>query len=149
MAKSYKFQTLAIQATHSPDKSSGAVSTPITLSTTFERETVGSYKSGYVYSRANNPNRQLLEQSIALLEKGDAGVTFSSGMAAITALFQTLQPGDHLLVPHDVYYATRAMAQTMFGSKGISLSQVAMYDLEAVQKAVSYTHLTLPTILLV
>lgn len=136
MAKSYKFQTLAIQATHSPDKSSGAVSTPITLSTTFERETDGSYKSGYVYSRANNPNRHLLEQSIAILEKGEAGVAFSSGMAAITALFQTLQPGDHLLIPHDVYYATRAMAQTMFGSKGVAISQVAMYDLEAVQKAI-------------
>jgi len=136
MAKSYKFQTLAIQSTHSPDKTSGAVSTPITLSTTFERETDGSYKSGYIYSRANNPNRHLLEQSIALLEKGDAGVAFSSGMAAITALFHTLQPGDHLLMPHDVYYATRAMAQTMFGIKGIVVSQVAMYDLKAVKKAI-------------
>ena len=136
MTKSYKFQTLAIQSTHSPDKTTGAVSTPITLSTTFLRETDGSHKSGYVYSRANNPNRHLLEQSIALLENGDVGVAFSSGMAAITALFHTLQPGDHLLIPSDVYYATRAMAQNMFGTKGIRVSQVDMFDLDVVQKAI-------------
>ena len=136
MSKSLKFQTLAIQSTQILDPTTGAVSTPITLSTTFEREVDGSYRSGFVYSRADNPNRQLLEKSIALLEKGKVGVAFSSGLASITALFQTLQPGDHLLLPHDVYYATNAMARTLFGTKGIEVSQVVMYDLAAVQEAI-------------
>jgi len=136
MHKPLKFQTLAIQSTQIPDPTTGAVSTPLILSTTFERAVDGSYKSDFVYSRADNPNRQLLERSIALLENGKVGIAFSSGLASITALFQTLQPGDHLLLPHDVYYATNKMARTLFGNKGIEVSQVVMYDLAAVQKAV-------------
>ena len=136
MPKKLKFETLAIQSTQIPDKSTGAVATPINLSTTFERETDGSYKSGFVYSRAENPNRQLLENSLALLEKGKIGFAFSSGMAAITALFNTLKPGDHLLIPNDVYYATKVMAENLFGTKGIEVEEVLMSDLKAVKKAI-------------
>ena len=134
--KKLKFETLAIQSTQFLDKTTGAVATPINLSTTFEREADGSYKSGYVYSRAENPNRQLLEDSLAALEKGAVGFAFSSGMAAITALFNTLKPGEHLLLPHDVYYATKVMAEDLFGMKGIEISTVVMSDLKAVKKAI-------------
>lgn len=136
MSKKLKFETLAIQSTQIPDKTTGAVATPINLSTTFEREVDGSYKSGFVYSRAENPNRQLLEKSLALLEKGAVGFAFSSGMAAITALFNTLKSGDHILLPHDVYYATKVMAETLFGDKGIEVETVIMSDLKAVKKAI-------------
>ncbi len=136
MSKLLKFQTLAIQSTHTKDKTNGAVTMPITLSTTFDREADGTYKSGYIYSRIDNPNRHLLEKSIATLEKGKIGIVYSSGMAAITALFQTLQPGDHLLLPHDVYYTVSAMAMELFGTKGIEIEQVVMYDLKAVKKAI-------------
>lgn len=134
--KKLNFETLAIQSTQITDTTTGAVSTPINLSTTFEREADGSYKSGYVYSRAENPNRQLLENSLAVLEKGAVGFAFSSGMAAITALFQTLKPNQHLLLPHDVYYATKVMAEDLFGTKGIAVSTVVMSDLKAVKKAI-------------
>lgn len=136
MSKKLKFETLAIQSTQIPDKTTGAVATPINLSTTFEREADGSYKSGFVYSRAENPNRQLLEDSLAVLEKGAVGFAFSSGMAAITALFNTLKPGDHLLLPHDVYYTTKVMAETLFGDKGVEVATVVMSDLKAVKKAI-------------
>jgi len=136
MSKKLKFETLAIQSTQIPDKTTGAVATPINLSTTFERETDGSYKSGFVYSRAENPNRQLLEDSLAVLEKGAVGFAFSSGMAAITALFNTLKPSDHILLPHDVYYATKVMADTLFGNKGVEVETVVMSDLKAVKKAI-------------
>ncbi len=136
MNKKLKFETLAIQSTQLPDKTTGAVATPINLSTTFEREADGSYKSGFVYSRAENPNRQLLEDSLAVLEKGAVGFAFSSGMAAITALFNTLKSGDHLLLPHDVYYATKVMAEMLFGDKGIKVETVVMSDLKAVKKAI-------------
>lgn len=136
MPKSLKFPTLAIQSTHAKDLTNGAVTPPITLSTTFERESDGSYKSGYVYSRIDNPNRQLVEKSIATLENGAVGVAFSSGMAAITALCQTLKPGDHLLLPHDVYYTAAAMAREIFEPNGIIVEQVVMYDLKAVKKAI-------------
>ena len=136
MSKHLKFETLAIQSTQTTDTSTGAVTTPINLSTTFEREADGSYKSGYVYARIENPNRRLLEDSLAALEKGVVGFAFSSGMAAITALFNTLKLGDHLLLPHDVYYATKVMAEDLFGTKGIEISTVIMSDLKAVKKAI-------------
>lgn len=136
MSKKLKFETLAIQSTQIPDKTTGAIATPIHLSTTFEREADGSYKSGFIYSRIENPNRQLLENSLALLEKGKVGFAFSSGMAAITALFHTLKAGDHLLIPHDVYYATKVMAENLFVAKSIEMSEVVMSDLKAVKKAI-------------
>ena len=134
--KKLKFETLAIQSTQMPDKTTGAVTTPISLSTTFKREADGSYKSGYVYARMENPNRRLLEDSLATLEKGAIGFAFSSGMAAITTLFNTLKPGDHLLLPHDVYYSTKAMADNLFRAKGIAVSTVVMSNLKAVKKAI-------------
>ena len=136
MEKPLHFSTLAIKSTLKTDPTTGAIIPPITLSTTFERGTDGSYKNDFVYSRENNPNRQQLEKSIALLENGAIGVAFASGMAATTALFQTLQPGDHILLPHDVYYATSVMAQTIFGNKGVEVDHVAMYDIKAVKKAI-------------
>ncbi len=136
MSKQLKFETLAIQSTQVPDHTTGAVTTPINLSTTFEREVDGSYKSGYIYARIENPNRRLLEDSLAVLEKGAVGFAFSSGMAATTALFNTLKLGDHLLLPHDVYYATKVMAEDLFGAKGVEISTVVMSDLKAVKKAI-------------
>ena len=73
---------------------------------------------------------------MALLEKGAVGFAFSSGMAAITGLFTTLKPGTHLLLPHDVYYATKVMAESLFATKGIEVSEVVMSDLKAVKKAI-------------
>ena len=136
MSKQLKFETLAIQSTQITDKTTGAVATPINLSTTFEREVDGSYQSGYIYARIENPNRRLLEDSLAVLEKGAVGFAFSSGMAAATALFNTLKLGDHLLLPHDVYYATKNMAEELFGTKGVEISTVVMSDLKAVKKAI-------------
>lgn len=136
MPNKLHFETLAIQSTQLPDTDTKTVSTPIFMSTTFEREADGSYASGYIYSRMDNPNRQLLEKSIALLEQGAVGLAFASGMAATTALFQTLPTGSHLILPHDAYYTTNDLAKTIFGDKGISISEVVMTDLAQVQQAI-------------
>lgn len=130
------FETLAIQSTQLPDTDTKTVSTSIFMSTTFEREADGSYASGYIYSRMDNPNRQLLEKSIALLEEGAVGLAFASGMAATTALFQTLPAGSHLILPHDAYYTTNDLAKTIFGDRGIGISEVVMTDLAQVQQAI-------------
>ncbi len=136
MSAKLHFETLAIQSTQLPNKDTKAVSTPIFMSTTFERAADGSYPSGYVYSRMGNPNRQLLENSISQLEKGEVGLAFASGMAATAAVFQTLPPGSHLILPHDAYYTTNDLAKTVFGSKGIQISEVNMTRLEEVQAAI-------------
>lgn len=136
MPSKLHFETLAIQSTQLPNDTTKAVSTPIFMSTTFERAVDGSYPSGYIYSRMDNPNRQLLEKSIALLEKGEVGLAFASGMAATTALFQTLRPGSHLILPHDAYYTTNDLAKTVFGNKGIQVTEVDMTKIEAIRQAI-------------
>jgi cystathionine gamma-synthase len=131
-----KLETLAIQSTLMPDANAGAVVPPIYLSTTFEREADGSYHHEYVYSRADNPNRKLLESSLAALENGAVAISFASGMAATTALFQSLKTGDHLIVPNDAYYATNVLVTEVFTQWGLESTRVDMTDLEQIKQAI-------------
>src|SRR4030095_5489805 len=94
-----RFETIAVHAGHDVDPATGAVTPPIHLSTTFERDADGSYPHGYVYARNHNPNRNGLEAALAALEGGAACAAFSSGLAAVTAIVQGLQPGDHVVAP--------------------------------------------------
>ena len=73
-----KIETLAVHAGHTVDPSTGAVSLPIHLSTTFERDAGGTYSRGFMYTRNNNPNRQALEQGISALEGGAAAAAFQA-----------------------------------------------------------------------
>ena len=129
-------ETLAVHAGHHIDPHSRAVMPPIHLSSTFERNADGSYASGFVYSRSDNPNRQALEECLAALEGGLAAVTFSSGMAAVQAMFQVLTSGDHVILPDDVYFGTGALAADVFGRWGLTATKVDMTDLVAVQAAI-------------
>jgi cystathionine gamma-synthase len=131
-----KLETLAIQSTLMPDANAGAVVPPIYLSTTFEREADGSYRHDYVYSRADNPNRKLLESSLAVLENGAVAVSFASGMAATTALFQVLKSGDHLIVPNDAYYATNVLIAEVFVPWGLEMTKVDMTDFQQIKSAI-------------
>jgi cystathionine gamma-synthase len=130
------FETLAVHAGHRPDPATGAVTPPIHLSTTFERAADGSFPSGYIYGRDANPNRRSLEASLAALEGGAAAAAFASGMAATSAVFQALGPGDHVLVPDDSYYITRKLLQEVFTRWGLEHTAVDMTDLAAVERAV-------------
>lgn len=136
MSKDLKFETLAIQSTLLKDKNAGAISTPIYLSTTFERAADGSYPHDFIYSRMDNPNRQLLENSLAQLEKGNVALAFSSGMAASMALFQTLKSGAHIILPDDTYYSTEALAVELFGNWGLETSKVDMSNIKALKAAI-------------
>ena len=99
-------ETLAVHAGHEPDPSTGAVTTPIHLTTTFERDVDGGYRGGHIYGRSSNPNRTSLEQALAALENGEAALAYASGSAATMAVFQALAPGDHVIAPDDAYYGT-------------------------------------------
>src|SRR5882724_2995066 len=94
--------TLAIHAGQKPDPLSGAVMTPIVLSSTFAQDGPGGHK-GYDYSRAGNPTRTPLEACLAALEGGKHGIAFASGCAATTTILLSLKSGDHVLVGDDVY----------------------------------------------
>jgi cystathionine gamma-synthase len=130
-----KIETLAVHAGHTVDPATGAVSLPIHLSTTFERDAEGTYSRGFMYTRNNNPNRQALEQGISVLEGGAAAAAFASGMGASMSIFQALAPGDHVLAHVDAYYGTSRLLREIFQRWGLDVSFVDMSDLQAAEKA--------------
>ncbi|MES2178928.1 MAG: aminotransferase class I/II-fold pyridoxal phosphate-dependent enzyme [Gemmatimonadota bacterium] len=134
-----RIETLAVRAGHAVDPSTGAVTPPIHLSTTFERETDGTYRGGHIYARTSNPNRSLLEQALTSLEKGAAAIAFSSGSAATMAVFQALAPGGHVIAPDDAYYGTLRQLHEIFGTWGLEISVVDMTDLGAIARALRPT----------
>jgi cystathionine gamma-synthase len=132
-----RLETLLVHAGHVPDPATGAVSPPIYLSTNFAREPDGSLPHGYLYARSENPNRVALERALAPLEGGTVALAFASGMAATTAVFQSLQSGDHVIVPNDAYYGTAKVLREVFGRWGLASSFVDMTDAGAVERAVT------------
>src|SRR6476469_8159095 len=96
-----RIETLAVHAGHDVDAATSAVTPPIHLSTTFARETDGSYKAGFLYSRYANPNRTSLEQCLAALEGGAAAAAFSSRSAATMTLAQSIGPHSPVIAPYD------------------------------------------------
>ncbi len=101
----HKFETRAIHAGCEPEPVTGAIMTPIFQTSTFVQESPGKKKC-YAYSRTHNPTRTALEENIASLEEGNYGLAFPSGMAAISAVIQMLNPGDHVVCCNDVYSGT-------------------------------------------
>lgn len=114
------------------DPETGAVVAPLHLSTTFHRNDDGSYPRGYIYSRNNNPTRDLFEKTMALIEGGQDCASFSSGMAATHAIIQALPPGSHILLPDDVYHGLTNIADNLFANWGISFSTVNMSNLDEI-----------------
>jgi len=130
----YGFETRAIHAGQAPDPVTGAVVTPISLSTTFAQEAVGKHQ-GYEYARSGNPTRAALETCLASLEGAAHGLAFSSGLAAEDAILRLLRPGDHLIIPDDAYGGTFRLIDKVWGPLGISHDAVALRDLDAVAAA--------------
>src|SRR3989442_4150297 len=92
-------ETLAAQAMGDVDATSGALTPAIHPSTTYERSPDGTYRSGLVYTRADNPTYDHAERLLATLEGGAACMLFASGSAAATAVFQSLLPGNRPPLP--------------------------------------------------
>src|SRR6266851_5326306 len=106
--RSVSAETLAAQGLGEADPSSGGLAPVINLSTNFEQQPDGSYPQGRVYTRADNPTSEHAERLLAELEGGGcACALFGSGMAAATAVFQSLLPGDHVLVSRVLYWGVR------------------------------------------
>src|SRR6266849_4949889 len=130
-----KIETLAVHAGSAVDPATGAVSTPIYLSTTYERDIEGTYSRGFMYTRNNNPNREALERGVSALEGGAAAAAFSSGTGATMSIFQALAPGDHVLAHVDAYYGTSRLIREIFLRWGLEADFTDMCDLGAVKKA--------------
>ncbi|UUX49880.1 aminotransferase class I/II-fold pyridoxal phosphate-dependent enzyme [Nisaea acidiphila] len=116
-----KPETLAAQAMGYVDETTGAVTPPIHLATTYERAPDNSYPKGYVYTRSENPTYGLAEDLLARLENGAGALIFSAGMSAAVAPFMTLRPGDHVVAPTVMYWALRNWLLDFTAQWGIGL----------------------------
>ena len=131
-----RIETLAVHAGHAIDAATGAVATPIHLSTTFQRDADGGYPHGYSYGRSANPTRHALEEGLAALEGGDDAAAFGSGLAACSAILHALAPGDHVIAPTDVYHGMTKLLREIFIRWGLEVSFVDMTDLDGIRQAV-------------
>jgi cystathionine gamma-synthase len=132
---SMKFETRAIHVGQDPEPAYGAVTVPIYQTSTFAQESVGTHK-GYEYSRTDNPTRTALQEVLASLEGARHGLAFSSGMGATATLFYLLRPGDHVVIPDDVYGGTYRLLAQVLADWEVAFDAVDLTDLDAVRKAV-------------
>lgn len=129
------FSTDAIHVGQSPDPTTGAVMTPIYMTSTYAQPELGINK-GYSYGRTNNLTREALENNIASLEKGKYGIAFSSGVAAIHSLMGLLKPGDHVIASKNIYGGTYRVFENFMKNFGIEFSWVDMSTIEDIELAI-------------
>ncbi|CAL8147622.1 unnamed protein product [Orchesella dallaii] len=131
------FATAAIHSGYVPkDWSYAPVVPSISLSTTFEQDAPAQHR-GYEYTRSGNPTRQILEDTLAALDKGKHGLVYSSGLAATTNLIAMLNTGDHVICMDDVYGGTGRLFRQMKKSSNIETDFVDLTDLSKVTAALS------------
>ena len=143
------FETRAIHAGQRSDPETGAVMTPVFLTSTYEQDAPAKPRNGYEYSRTSNPTRSALEANLASLENGSWGLCFGSGLAATNALCDRLVPGDHVIAGNDLYGGTYRIFTKVFERYGIEFSFVPPNDTEAIRAALKpktrYLYLETPT----
>ena len=133
-----RFETKAIHAGRQVDPVTGAVTTPLHLSTTYERSADGSYTDDFMYSRGDNPNRRSLEECLTALEEGYDSVTFASGMAAISSVIESL-PQDmpqRIILPDDMYFGVLTLLNETDIGRRFDIVTVDMSNLEELRAAV-------------
>ena len=129
-------ESLAAQALGWIDDKTRAITPPIHVSSTYLRDPDNQYRSGRVYARADNPAFDQAEALIAALEQGAQAALFASGMAAATAVFQALAPGDHVLAPKVMYWSLRNWLMNFATHWGLKVELIDMTDPAAVQAAI-------------
>ncbi|HEX6811101.1 MAG TPA: cystathionine gamma-synthase [Planctomycetota bacterium] len=128
------FGTLAIHAGQRPDPTTGAIMTPVFMTSTYVQEAPAKTK-GYDYSRSHNPTRTALEQNLAALEGGAHGLAFASGMAAIHCVLNLLKAGDHVIAGNDLYGGTFRLLRTLYAKFGLETTFVDLTELGQLEGA--------------
>lgn len=129
------FATRAIHAGQQPDPTTGAIMTPVYLTSTFVQESPGVHK-GYEYSRTSNPTRKAYEDCLASLESGKYGFAFASGCAATTTAMHMLKSGDHVVASDDLYGGTFRLFDKILRHNGIEFSFVDLSQPENFEKSI-------------
>jgi cystathionine beta-lyase/cystathionine gamma-synthase len=128
------FGTLAVHAGQEPDPTTGAIMTPVYMTSTYVQAAPAVTK-GYDYSRSHNPTRTALEKNLAALEGGRHGLAFASGMAAIHCVLNLLQSGDHVIAGNDLYGGTYRLLRTLYEKFGLQTTFVDLTDLAQLEAA--------------
>ena len=128
-------ETLSVHIGNESDPATGAVAPPIHLATTFRHGPSGERIAGYEYQREGNPTNDRLREALAALEGGEDALTFASGMAAMTALLESLPNGARVLIPDDCYTGLRMLCAEYLPERGIEAVALDMADLDAVRAA--------------
>jgi len=127
-------ETILAQAGSRWDDRTGAVSMPVYQAATFRHPGLGE-STGYDYARSGNPNRTVLEETMALLDGGERALAFSSGMAAIDCLLRLLHPGDTIVATEDPYGGTFRLLRRVYEERGLKVAFVDTSDTRAVKEA--------------
>lgn len=127
------FATRAIHAGQKPDPSTGAVMTPITLSSTYAQSAPGKHK-GYEYSRVSNPTRKTLEDCLSSLEEGSYAFACASGVAASSLIFEFLKPGDLLVAEEDLYGGSLRILTKILKPRGIHIHLIDLSNTDNISK---------------
>jgi cystathionine gamma-synthase len=128
------FNTRAIHAGQEPDPATGAVIVPVHLTTTYKQDGVGGLRGGYEYSRSGNPTRTALQEALAALEQGTAGMAFASGLAAEDTLLRTVcEPGSHVVLGGDAYGGTFRLISRVASRWGVEHTPADLNDLDALR----------------
>ncbi len=132
-----KFGTKAVHAGQEPDPTTGAVMTPVYLTSTYAQKYPGRPEDGHDYTRAKNPTRTALERNLAALENGTSGHAFSSGLSAISTLLQMLKSGDHVVAGNDLYGGTRRLFERVYRPLGLEFTFVDPTEAANVREALT------------
>ncbi|MDM5295942.1 methionine biosynthesis PLP-dependent protein [Peribacillus simplex] len=132
----YKTETYLAQLGNRSETATGTVNPPVYFSTAFRHEGIGQ-STGFDYTRTGNPTRQLLERSIADLEKGNQGYACSSGMAAISTILALFKSDDAWIVSEDLYGGTYRLLEQGFKKWGLKCDYVNTCCLEDIEKAIT------------
>jgi cystathionine gamma-synthase len=131
----YRPESLAAQALGWVDEATKAISPPLHLATTYLRDADNQYRSGRIYARDQNPSFDQPEQLISALEGAHQSLLFASGMAAATACFQALAPGDHVLAPKVMYWSLRNWLMNFATRWGLNVELIDMSSPDALRAA--------------
>jgi cystathionine gamma-lyase len=135
LAKKLGFATRAIHAGQVPDPTTGAIMTPVYLTSTFVQASPGVHK-GYEYSRTSNPTRTAYEDCLASLEEGTHGFAFASGCAATTTVLHLLKQGDHVIAGDDMYGGTFRLFDKVLRHDGFQFSYLDLTNAENLKEAI-------------
>ena len=135
-SEEYGFSTRSIHAGQSPDPTTGAIMTPVYLSSTYVQESPGRHK-GFEYSRTHNPTRKAFENCLASLEGGKHGFAFASGCAATNTILHLMKDGDHIVAGDDMYGGTFRLFDKVLSHHGLKFSYVDLTHPENFSKALT------------